>query len=119
MTDPTPANVDNLWINANLATMASSGFPYGAVEDSAIAVAGGRIAWVGAEKDLPGGIERRAGQVHDAGGCWITPGLIDCHGHAGHSMLGIFSTDSLSYWGRAAVKAMRMMRFPGIQPPIN
>jgi imidazolonepropionase len=81
MTDPTPADVDTLWINANLATMASSGFPYGAVEDGAIAVAGGKIAWVGAAKDLPGGIERRAGQVHDAGGRWITPGLIDCHTH--------------------------------------
>jgi imidazolonepropionase len=73
--------VDSVWINANLATMVSSGPPYGAIEAGAIAVAGGKIVWVGAAKDLPSEIKRRAGQVHDAGGRCITPGLIDCHTH--------------------------------------
>jgi imidazolonepropionase len=67
-----------LWVNARLATMAPGGDPYGTIEDGAIAVADGRIGWVGARADLP---EHAAEAVHDAGGRWITPGLIDCHTH--------------------------------------
>ena len=59
---------------------AGAGTPYGAVEDGAIAVAGGRICWVGAGSLLPAEIP--AGViVHSAGGRWVTPGLIDCHTH--------------------------------------
>lgn len=71
---------DALWVNANLATMVAGGGRYGAVERGAIAVKDGRIAWVGAEADLPGARDEAA-QVHDAGGGWITPGLVDCHTH--------------------------------------
>ena len=67
-----------IWVNARLATMV--GRPdYGAIDDGAIAVRGGRIAWVGARGDLPATL--RAAREHDAGGRWITPGLIDCHTH--------------------------------------
>ncbi len=72
---------DALWINANLATMTAGGEPYGAVSDGALAVEGGRIAWVGPRAALPDAPERCAGRLHDAGGRWITPGLIDCHTH--------------------------------------
>ena len=71
---------DTLWIDANLATMAGLG-PYGAIRDGAIAARGGRIAWVGSRKDLPGAPEVLARDVHSAGGGWITPGLVDCHTH--------------------------------------
>ncbi len=73
--------MDAIWLNARLATMADTGVPYGALEDGALATRGGRIAWVGAIGDLPGKPEALAETVHDCGGRWITPGLIDCHTH--------------------------------------
>ncbi|MCH8182285.1 MAG: imidazolonepropionase [Proteobacteria bacterium] len=76
---------DSLWLNANLATMAEGGARYGAVEDGALAVEDGVIAWVGARGALSGKPEKLAGEVHDAGGRWITPGLIDCHTHIVHA----------------------------------
>ena len=72
---------DDLWLNGRLATMAAGGSPYGAIEDGAIAAAAGRIAWVGARKDLPGRPEKLAHRQHDLAGRWLTPGLIDCHTH--------------------------------------
>ena len=77
---------DSLWTNARIATMAPSGYaspgddPYGAIEDGAIAVAGGEIAWIGTAADLDR-TQARGVPAHDAGGAWITPGLIDCHTH--------------------------------------
>ena len=62
--------------NAHLATMAGAA-PYGALRDGAIGIAGDRIAWLGAARDVPGG----AARTLDAGGHWVTPGLIDCHTH--------------------------------------
>ncbi len=76
---------DDLWTGAHLATMtagtAAEAAPYGAVADGAIAVADGRIAWLGPAAGLPGAPERLARRLHDAAGAWITPGLIDCHTH--------------------------------------
>ena len=69
---------DGLWINANLATMTTGGEAYGAVRDAAIAVEGDRIAWAGPMSEVP---EHSNVEVHDAGGRWITPGLVDCHTH--------------------------------------
>ncbi|MBM3570975.1 MAG: imidazolonepropionase [Alphaproteobacteria bacterium] len=70
---------DALWIDARLATMA--GPNYGAIEDGALAVADGRIAWVGRRADLPLHVVRA---THDAKRQWITPALIDCHTHIVH-----------------------------------
>jgi imidazolonepropionase len=72
---------DTLWVGARLATMTEGGTAYGAIEDGAIAVAGDRIAWVGPRAELPGPAAALARTVRDAGGRWITPGLIDCHTH--------------------------------------
>ena len=68
--------LDSIWINAHLVTMADDQ-GYGIIENGAIAVEDGKIAWVGAEEDLP----EHSATVYDAGGNWITPGLIDCHTH--------------------------------------
>jgi imidazolonepropionase len=69
-----------VWINARLATMAGEGDDaYGIVDDGAIAVRDGLIAWIGARSQLPKEFEQA--EQHDAGGGWITPGLIDCHTH--------------------------------------
>ena len=68
---------DAIWLNAHLATMV--GGEYGVIEQGALAVRDGRIAWLGAQADLPAGWQAQT--VHDAQGAWITPGLIDCHTH--------------------------------------
>ena len=73
-------DADAIWVNARLATMAA-GPGYGEIEDGAIAVRGGRIAWVGARADLPRRHVETDIRERDAGGRWITPGLIDCHTH--------------------------------------
>jgi imidazolonepropionase len=64
---------DVLYTNARLATLADG---YGIIEDGAVAVRGGRIAWVGRRADAP-----QALAAHDCGGLWLTPGLVDCHTH--------------------------------------
>ena len=69
---------DSLWTNVHLATMAPP-HPYGEVRNAALAVQGGKIAWLGPLSDLPAGT--RANEQHDGAGGWITPGLIDCHTH--------------------------------------
>jgi imidazolonepropionase len=68
---------DLLIRRARLATMAGEG--YGDVENAALAVLGGRIAWMGPEQDLPSGAA--ATEEFSAEGRWVTPGLIDCHTH--------------------------------------
>src|SRR5258708_36508441 len=70
--------VTQVWQNTRLATMTFGGEAYGTIDDGAIAVAGDRIAWIGKRRDLP---TFEGAVVHDAEGCWITPGLIDCHTH--------------------------------------
>ena len=54
----------------------------GLVEDGAIAVRDGRIAWCGAFGDLPRDL--RHGDEVDLEGRLVTPGLIDCHTHIVH-----------------------------------
>ncbi|MFA5941436.1 MAG: imidazolonepropionase [Sinimarinibacterium sp.] len=71
-------NVDALWIGVHLATL-DAGDGYGIVEDGAVAVRGGRIVWLGARAALPP--EMVPAVTHDGRGCWLTPGLIDCHTH--------------------------------------
>ena len=72
---------DTLWINANLATMAAGKPPYGAVAKGALGVKGGKIAWAGAEKDLPEKPGKLSNNVVDCLGRLVTPALIDCHTH--------------------------------------
>ncbi|MBI5586656.1 MAG: imidazolonepropionase [Deltaproteobacteria bacterium] len=72
--------IDALFLNANLATMSSSG-PYGAIKDGALIVTGEKIRWVGKRSDLPAGAREEAAEIHDLGGWWVTPGLVDCHTH--------------------------------------
>lgn len=54
---------------------------YGLIEGGALAIAAGRIAWVGELNAAPPQC-RAARQVIDAGARLLTPGLIDCHSHA-------------------------------------
>jgi len=72
---------DALWIHARLATLKPDTVPYGTMEDGALGVVDGRLAFVGAMADLPASPEALADEVHEVNGHWITPGLIDCHTH--------------------------------------
>jgi imidazolonepropionase len=76
-----PPPWDSLWTNGRFATMRSNGAPYGAVENAALAVRDGRIAWLGPMADVPGDQRAVAREVHNLVGRWVTPGLIDCHTH--------------------------------------
>ncbi|MBR7801281.1 imidazolonepropionase [Undibacterium fentianense] len=71
-------NWDSLWYNVHLATMGEAN-DYGIVRDAAIAVKDGKIAWLGRAQDLPSGYTVQVS--FDGEGCWLTPGLIDCHTH--------------------------------------
>ena len=68
-----PRNADTLLLECHVATMAGGG--YGVVENAALAIASGRIAWLGPASELPQHHAARARHVHPLGGCWITPGL--------------------------------------------
>ena len=71
-----------LWTNCALATLQPGApQPYGLIEDGALVVDGALLRWVGARRDLPAELLAACGQVNDAKGALITPGLIDCHTH--------------------------------------
>ncbi len=71
-------NWDLLLTDANIATMVAEGPAYGAIQDAALAIADGNIAWLGAAQDLP---EANIAETRSLQGRWITPALIDCHTH--------------------------------------
>ncbi|MGN5480506.1 imidazolonepropionase [Cupriavidus basilensis] len=73
---PEARSADGVWHRCHLLPDAD---PDRAVRDGALVVEQGRIVWLGAPAELPAGY--RSLPRHDAGGAWITPGLIDCHTH--------------------------------------
>jgi imidazolonepropionase len=77
MRDYHTAMADSLLVHARLATMREA--RASVVEDGAMHIAGGRIAWVGATRDVPP--ELRTLPTHDTKGALVTPGLVDCHTH--------------------------------------
>ncbi len=83
-----PDRWDLLVRHAHLATFAGSapagahgceGQMLGERRDGAVALRSGRIAWIGADGDLPPGV--KADAEIDAQGCWALPGFVDCHTH--------------------------------------
>lgn len=80
---------DALWYGGKLATMTEAS-PFGLHVRGAIAVEGGRIAWVGPEAALPGAPAMLARDVHDLSGRLLSPGLVDPHNHA------VYHGDALS-----------------------
>ena len=68
--------MDLLLTDARIATM--QGDDYGVIENGAVAIVGGNIAWLGPMSDLPGG---EPASTRSLEGRWITPALIDCHTH--------------------------------------
>jgi imidazolonepropionase len=70
---------DRLWLDARLATLHSTRPGLGVIERGAIGACGGRIAFVGPQRDLPTNAD--AAERVRCDGRWITPGLVDCHTH--------------------------------------
>lgn len=68
-----------LLTNLALATMTQGGTPYGLVEDGAVAIVDGRIAFAGAIRDFAEEFDEY--ETRDMGGRLVTPALIDCHTH--------------------------------------
>ena len=64
-----------LWRNAQLATCDEAARR---IARGALLTRGARIEWVGEEEALP---PVDPDEVHDLGGAWVTPALIDCHTH--------------------------------------
>lgn len=71
-----------LFTDLNAATMNAQGEAYGLIEDAAIVVQAGEIAWVGKRADVPADFASLPTQ--NLGGRLVTPGLIDCHTHIVH-----------------------------------
>jgi imidazolonepropionase len=69
---------DNLLTDLKLATMQPGGEPYGPIENAAVAIKDGNIAWLGRAAELPA---VAAKHTRSLGGRWVTPALIDCHTH--------------------------------------
>lgn len=69
---------DLLLTDVHLATMTVGASPYGVVENGALAVSGGNIAWLGPAADLP---SHKECETRSLDGDWLTPALIDCHTH--------------------------------------
>ncbi|KGB53132.1 Imidazolonepropionase [Sphingopyxis sp. LC81] len=70
--------MEQLWTNARLATMADDAL--GLIDDGVVAAKDGRIVYAGPAKGAPA----TAQKVVDCEGRLITPGLIDCHTHLVH-----------------------------------
>ncbi len=92
--DANMTSFDHIIINANLATFSKQyGFnsyndsqekstPYGQLENAGICIKDGKIIWIGTHEQIKPHLSRyQNDQMTDAGGNWITPGLIDCHTH--------------------------------------
>ncbi|MEI7445314.1 MAG: imidazolonepropionase [Burkholderiales bacterium] len=74
--------VDLVIEHCRAATFARGGLD--AIDDARVAIADGRIAWVGPRAEAPRMVAadgRGAPDVCDARGGWLTPGLIDAHTH--------------------------------------
>jgi len=69
---------DLLITDARIATMRADAGDYGAVEDAVVAIADGKIAWIGAAAEQP---KKTAEKKRSVAGRWLTPALIDCHTH--------------------------------------
>ncbi|MDH4047226.1 MAG: imidazolonepropionase [Gammaproteobacteria bacterium] len=72
------ADWELLLTDASIATMCAGSVPYGTVENAALAIADGRIAWLGPQSTIPAG---KAQVTRSMAGRWLTPALIDCHTH--------------------------------------
>ena len=69
------------------------------LKNAAVAISGNRIVAVGACEEIVG--QYNAERVIDCDGKVLMPGLIDCHGHAGHGLLRTLGMDTSDGWSNA------------------
>ncbi len=70
---------DLLLTDARIATLRADRPDYGIIPgDAAIAIADGKIAWLGPQSELP---SHETTDTLSVEGRWLTPALIDCHTH--------------------------------------
>jgi imidazolonepropionase len=72
-------SADGLWTDLQLAPGAAPDVALPESARAAIAVAQGRIAWIGDSRAVPERFDNAP--RHDGAGALVTPGLIDCHTH--------------------------------------
>ncbi len=72
------ARWDLLLTDARIATMRRDAAGFGIIEEGALAISDGAIAWIGDARDMP---RESAAETRALDGCWITPALVDCHTH--------------------------------------
>jgi 5-methylthioadenosine/S-adenosylhomocysteine deaminase len=68
------------------------------IDDGAVAIAGNRLVAVGPTDEVVR--QHQAGRTIDCRGKAIIPGLIDAHGHGGHSLLKTLGCDTPALWMR-------------------
>jgi imidazolonepropionase len=68
-----------LYHDCTLATMRAGDTPYGLIEQGAVVISAGEIAWVGSYDDVPQTYKGAVAQ--SLGGRLVTPALVDCHTH--------------------------------------
>ncbi|MCC6173907.1 MAG: amidohydrolase family protein [Chloroflexi bacterium] len=68
------------------------------LEDGAVAIDGGRVVAVGPSGDLARQYQAR--KTLDCRGKAVLPGLIDAHGHGGHSLIKTIGADTPTFWMR-------------------
>ena len=76
------------------------------IEDGTVAVDAGRIVAVGSAETL--GQHYQARETIDCRGKAVLPGLIDAHGHGGHSLIKTIGTDTPSLWMRIVTASSPM-----------
>ena len=72
------ADWDLLLTDMRIATLRDTAADYGVIEDGALAIADGKIAWLGPLSERPANDARETRSLDNR---WITPALIDCHTH--------------------------------------
>jgi imidazolonepropionase len=72
------ARLDLLLTDARIATLQRGTTGFGVIEDGAIGISDGTIAWVGEAAERP---DEPATETRPLNGRWVTPALIDCHTH--------------------------------------
>ncbi|MFO1425509.1 MAG: imidazolonepropionase [Steroidobacteraceae bacterium] len=68
-----------LWRDVTVVSPGCDAWPGAATGRSAVAVRDGRIAWIGADAQLPAGAS--AAHEYHGEGAWLLPGFVDCHTH--------------------------------------
>lgn len=82
MTAKSPTTSGTLWLNARVATLAPVSDGLGILNDAAILVRDGKIAWIGTRSQVS--TISPPDNVVDLEGRWVTPALVDCHTHIVH-----------------------------------